>query len=397
MLGHGVVRIVEQVRRVEKRLGWDAPHVEAGPSEGAAPLDAGHLEAELGALDGGDVAARPAADDDDILLLVSDGGRGERAERAEGAQRGGGGERAAAVGREREEGLLLHDDDARKCDRKTQQRLCAVGTAWSPFLRGDLRVAYRARCGRWVDRVCVRARWFGAVACAVQGAPTSAPLTKTKRRDIFLTSNTEICNALYQTRDGYAETWPRGIDGGARASGDVMMSISVPLKLAAHPCGVRPRAIRARAVSITAALRSHHSCAFHVGSHADEKNVRERLRTGVKTAALPQIAFPASIADALSVSRNSQTELALGATLVAFALWVLPAIMKSSWENLRANGGAESLMEGASSLVLPTRAFSPKDAQLGAKLRRKAREMATWETSIAQVRTRTVNLTLTEC
>jgi hypothetical protein len=115
------------------------------------------------------------------------------------------------------------------------------------------------------------------------------------------------------------------------------------------------------------------------------------------TAALPQIAFPASIADALSVSRNSQTELALGATLVAFALWVLPAIMRSSWENLRANGGAESLMEGASSLVLPTRAFSPKDAQLGAKLRRKAREMATWETSIAQVRTRAVNLTLTEC
>ena len=393
MLGHGVVRIVEQVRRVEKRLGRDAPHVEAGPSEGAAPLDAGHLEAELGALDGGDVAARPAADDDDILLLVSDGGRGERAERAEGAQRGGGGERAAAVGREREESLL-HDDDARKCDRKTQQRLCAVGTTWSPFLRGDLRVAYRARCGRWVDRVCVRARWFGAVACAVQGAPTSAPLTKTKRRDIFLTSNTEICNALYQTRDGYDG---RDVDGGARASGDVMMSISVPLKLAAHPCGVRPRAIRARAVSITAALRSHHSCAFHVGSHADEKNVRERLRTGVKTAALPQIAFPASIADALSVSRNSQTELALGATLVAFALWVLPAIMKSSWENLRANGGAESLMEGASSLVLPTRAFSPKDAQLGAKLRRKAREMATWETSIAQVRTRTVNLTLTEC
>ena len=166
MLGHGVVRIVEQVRRVEKRLGWDAPHVEAGPSEGAAPLDAGHLEAELGALDGGDVAARPAADDDDILLLVSDGGRGERAERAEGAQRGGGGERAAAVGREREESLL-HDDDARKCDRKTQQRLCAVGTTWSPFLRGDLRVAYRARCGRWVDRVCVRARWFGAVACAM--------------------------------------------------------------------------------------------------------------------------------------------------------------------------------------------------------------------------------------
>ena len=179
-----------------------------------------------------------------------------------------------------------------------------------------------------------------------------------------------------------------------------MMSISVPLKLAAHPCGVRPRAIRARAVSITAALRSHHSCAvpFHVGSHASEKNVR-RLRTGVRpTAALPQIAFPASIADALSVSRNSQTELALGATLVAFALWVLPAIMKSSWENLRANGGAESLMEGASSLVLPTRAFSPKDAQLGAKLRRKAREMATWETSIAQVRTRAViNLTRTEC
>ena len=105
MLGHGVIRVVVQVRCVQQRLGRDASHVEAGTSEGAAPLDAGHLEAELGALDGGDVSARTAADDDDVLLIRGRGGRGEHA-RSDGAQRGGGGEGAAALGREREESLL---------------------------------------------------------------------------------------------------------------------------------------------------------------------------------------------------------------------------------------------------------------------------------------------------
>lgn len=112
------------------------------------------------------------------------------------------------------------------------------------------------------------------------------------------------------------------------------------------------------------------------------KNVR--AARVVKTAALPPIALPTSVSEILSVSRTSQ-ELALGAAMSAFALWVLPSIMKASWENIASGGRAEALMEGVSSLVLPTRAFSPKDAQLGAKLRRKARELATWETSIAQV------------
>ena len=112
------------------------------------------------------------------------------------------------------------------------------------------------------------------------------------------------------------------------------------------------------------------------------KNVR--AARVVKTAALPPIALPSSVSEILSVSRTSQ-ELALGAAMAAFALWVLPGIMKASWVNIASGGSAEALMEGVSSLVLPTRAFSPKDAQLGAKLRRKARELATWETSIAQV------------
>ena len=57
----------------------------AGAAEGAATLDARHLEAELSALDGGDVAAGAAADDDDVLLLA----RGGVPARAKGAKRRG--------------------------------------------------------------------------------------------------------------------------------------------------------------------------------------------------------------------------------------------------------------------------------------------------------------------
>ena len=148
----------------------------------------------------------------------------------------------------------------------------------------------------------------------------------------------------------------------------------------------RPRGIRARS-ALTAGAGGVHRAGAVVASriHVESRYAKNvRAARVVKTAALPPIALPTSVSDILSVSRTSQ-ELALGAAMSAFALWVLPSIMKASWENIASGGRAEALMEGVSSLVLPTRAFSPKDAQLGAKLRRKARELATWETSIAQV------------
>lgn len=149
----------------------------------------------------------------------------------------------------------------------------------------------------------------------------------------------------------------------------------------------RSRAIRARSALTAGAGAVHRAGGEVVASriHVEScyaKNVR--AARVVKTAALPPIALPSSVSEILSVSRTSQ-ELALGAAMAAFALWVLPGIMKASWVNIASGGRAEALMEGVSSLVLPTRAFSPKDAQLGARLRRKARELATWETSIAQV------------
>ena len=70
MLRHGVVRVVEQVRGVQKRLGGDAPHVQARAAQRASPLDAGDFQPELRALDGGDVPAGAAADHDDVLPLA---------------------------------------------------------------------------------------------------------------------------------------------------------------------------------------------------------------------------------------------------------------------------------------------------------------------------------------
>ena len=59
--------LLEQMRGVQQRLGRDAADIEAGAAERAALLDAGHLEPELGRLDRGHVAARPAADDHQIV------------------------------------------------------------------------------------------------------------------------------------------------------------------------------------------------------------------------------------------------------------------------------------------------------------------------------------------
>lgn len=52
----------------------DATNVEAGSPEGAALLDAGRLEAELGGLDRRDVAPGAAANDDHVVVVGSRGG-----------------------------------------------------------------------------------------------------------------------------------------------------------------------------------------------------------------------------------------------------------------------------------------------------------------------------------
>ena len=58
---------VEHLGRVEQRLGGDAADIEAGAAKGRHLLDDRHLEAELGGLDGADIAAGAAADDGEIV------------------------------------------------------------------------------------------------------------------------------------------------------------------------------------------------------------------------------------------------------------------------------------------------------------------------------------------
>lgn len=66
---------VKSKREKEKPyLGGYATHVEAGAAERPTLLDTSGLQAKLGGLDGGDIAAGPTAYDDDVALLRSRGG-----------------------------------------------------------------------------------------------------------------------------------------------------------------------------------------------------------------------------------------------------------------------------------------------------------------------------------
>ncbi len=62
----GMLHVMVDLGGAQQRLGRDAAPVEADAAEMLA-LDDGGLEAELGGADGGDVAARPAADDDHVI------------------------------------------------------------------------------------------------------------------------------------------------------------------------------------------------------------------------------------------------------------------------------------------------------------------------------------------
>jgi hypothetical protein len=63
-----LLRLVQHVGGVQKRLRRDAAHVEAGAAQRLAPLDAGDLQAQLRRADGADIAAGARADDDEIEL-----------------------------------------------------------------------------------------------------------------------------------------------------------------------------------------------------------------------------------------------------------------------------------------------------------------------------------------
>ena len=66
VIGEGVGRLIEILRRVQQRLGGDAAHVQAGAAEGGAFFDAGHFHAQLRGSDGANVAAGAGADNDDV-------------------------------------------------------------------------------------------------------------------------------------------------------------------------------------------------------------------------------------------------------------------------------------------------------------------------------------------
>ena len=67
----GVAGLVEHLGGVQQRLGRDAADIEAGAAKRRALLDHGDLQAELGGLDGADIAARAGSDDDDIISHFS--------------------------------------------------------------------------------------------------------------------------------------------------------------------------------------------------------------------------------------------------------------------------------------------------------------------------------------
>ena len=65
-----VMRFLEQLGRVEQRLGRDAADVEAGAAQRLAALGAGGLEAELRGTDRGDIAAGAGADHQDVEIVI---------------------------------------------------------------------------------------------------------------------------------------------------------------------------------------------------------------------------------------------------------------------------------------------------------------------------------------
>ena len=51
---------------MQKRLGWNAAHVQASTAQGATLLDTGSLQSQLSSLDGSDVTTRTSTDHNNI-------------------------------------------------------------------------------------------------------------------------------------------------------------------------------------------------------------------------------------------------------------------------------------------------------------------------------------------
>ena len=66
-IGKVVFGFVQHMRGMQQRLGRDTADVQAGAAQRLAALDTGGFEAQLGAADGGYIAAGAGADDDDIV------------------------------------------------------------------------------------------------------------------------------------------------------------------------------------------------------------------------------------------------------------------------------------------------------------------------------------------
>ena len=66
-VGEIVLCLVQHVGGMQERFGRDAAHVQAGAAQRFAPLDAGGFQAQLGATNGGNIAARTGANHDDII------------------------------------------------------------------------------------------------------------------------------------------------------------------------------------------------------------------------------------------------------------------------------------------------------------------------------------------
>ena len=85
----------------------------------------------------------------------------------------------------------------------------------------------------------------------------------------------------------------------------------------------------------------------------------------------------ASLLDALpGVLEANVTEFATAAVVLTVSMCFLPALVRHAWQVLHRVSGTASV-----SALFPIRSFSVTDAELGGKLRSKARELASFETS----------------
>jgi hypothetical protein len=121
-----LLRLDDDLRRVQERLGRDAPDVQAHPAERLVALDHDDVEAEVGRAERGGVPARTGAEDEhagvDVAALALVGGR-PHAGRAPGATAASGRRGASIAAAVRRPGSVAGDlDHARTLPRRPCRR-----------------------------------------------------------------------------------------------------------------------------------------------------------------------------------------------------------------------------------------------------------------------------------